>query len=275
MSNPTPNPSSTPPSSGSPASPPSAPTPAPATPQTPWWKNPAVIGVAGLISAVAAVLALFRDTIDFKIGSKPDAPTTSLVSTSNRAPATNAHTYGSGPAREAYRGEEPSPTAVFNSIVDNPKHGDERNYVLCRLADRGKTTYADEVAVRDNVEMLVYVWIDNSSIRSDQAIKGARMDLLISGEAHPEPALNVYLTGDNVIKVWDGCKVLSTGVATLSYIPGSATFQPYDGLAVKLEDAVVRGDRLLPGVRGNAPGVIGGDGRPYGYVEFRVKVLVR
>lgn len=177
--------------------------------------------------------------------------------------------------REMYSTKETSPTAVFNSIIDNPAMGDERDYVKCRITDDQKRMYSDEVAIRDDIDISVYVWIDNSSIRADQAITGAHMDLLISSEPSASPALNVYLTGDNVVKVWNGCKILSTKPTTLSYIPGSATLHIHGASSMKIADAVIRGDKPLPGVRGNAEGVIGGDAKPYGYVEFRVTAFVR
>ncbi|WP_157978321.1 MULTISPECIES: hypothetical protein [Nocardia] len=224
---------------------------------------------------MAAVLALFRDTIDFKIGSKPDTPSTALIATTNPAPAPNANDYGWGPIRDLYRINEPSPTAVFNSIEDNQSIGSEVNFVRCRIADDPKMMYGDEVAIRDDINISVYVFIDNSSVRADQAINGARMDLRVSNDLAVNPALNVHLSGVNVIEVYNGCKILSMNPAVLSYIPGSAFLHTTANTsAIKLEDAVVRGDKLLPGVRGNVDGVIGGNSSTYGYVEFRVKVFV-
>ncbi|MEU4413294.1 hypothetical protein [Nocardia salmonicida] len=268
MSTPTPPPSSTPPSSTPSSSPPLA------APQTPWWKNPAVISVAGLIGAAAAVLALFRDTIDFKLGSKPDAPSTSMVSTANPVPAPDVNGYGWGPLRELYTIKEPSPTAVFNSINDNPVHGSDVNFVGCRIDGDPNTMYRDEVAIPDDTTISVDVWIDNSSVRADQAIKGARMDLRMSSDSIVNPAINVHLSGTNVIEVYNGCKILTMKPAQLSYIPGSASLRIYDTPPIKIDDAVVRGDKLLPGVRGKAEGVIGGDDTYYGYIKFLVKVYV-
>ncbi|MGW0324756.1 hypothetical protein [Nocardia sp. NPDC003183] len=169
-----------------------------------------------------------------------------------------------------YTKKEASPTAVFNSIVDNKQMGDERNFVQCRVAD-SKNTLADEVAISGNVEILVFVLIDNSSALPDQAIRGARMDLLVDSRPVFNPVLNVTLSGDNAIKIWNGCKILSAIPTTLSYIPGSAHLAIYENPFIKVDDRVVRGDKLLPGVRGNADGVIGGDRQNYGYIEFRVK----
>ncbi|MFD3427463.1 hypothetical protein [Nocardia fluminea] len=267
MSTPTP-----PPSSPTPSSTPSSSSPPPTAPQTPWWKNPAVVGVAGLIGAAAAVLALFRDTIDFKLGSKPDAPSTSMVSTANPAPGVND--YGWGPMRELYTIKEPSPTAVFNSINDNPKRGSEVNFVSCRIDGDPNMMYADEVAIRDDTTIAVDVWIDNSSVRADQAIKGARMDLRVRSDSVVNPAINVHLSGMNVIEVYNGCKILTMKPAEVSYIPGSASLHIYDAPPIKIDDAVVRGDKLLPGVRGRAEGVIGGDDTSYGYIKLLVKVYV-
>lgn len=173
-----------------------------------------------------------------------------------------------------YTKNEPSPTAVFNSLADNKQMGDERNYVHCRVAD-SKNMYADEVAISGDVEISVMVLIDNSSSLPDQAIRGARMDLLVESKPVFNPVLNVTLSADNAITVWNGCKILSTKPTTLSYVPGSAHLAVYEHPLIKVEDRVVRGDKLLPGVRGNADGVIGGNSQTYGWIEFRVAAFGR
>ncbi|WP_331758136.1 hypothetical protein OG225_42260 (plasmid) [Nocardia sp. NBC_01377] len=229
-----------------------------------------------MIGVVAAVLALFRDTIDFKIGPAADTPNAASISTANPAPSAgdNSDNYGWGPMREMYTRKEASPTAVFNSIVDNPVWGDERNYVRCRIMNDPNRDFVDEVAIRDDTELSVVVFIDDSSVRADQAIRGARMDLLIDPNPSINPALNVFLTGDNVIREWNGCKILSASPTTLSYIPGTAFLNIYGTPPIAVMDSVIRGDTLLPGVRGNAEGVIGGDPQIYGYIEFRVQAFV-
>ncbi len=175
-----------------------------------------------------------------------------------------------------YTLKEPSPTAVFNSIIDNPSMGDTRNYVRCRIANDEKSKYVNEVAIRDDTTIAVYIWIDNASTADGQLINGARMQLSTGHEPVSDPALNVTLTGDNVIKVWDGCKVLSTSPTVLSYVPGSAQLHIYNTPPIKVDDAVVRGGKLLPGVRGNADGVIGGPSSSfYGFIELLVEAFVQ
>ncbi|MGW4367014.1 hypothetical protein ACWEKT_15335 [Nocardia takedensis] len=270
MSDPTPSPSSSMPTPS-----PSSAT-SPAVPHVPWWKNSTVLGIAGLIGAAAAVLALFRDTIDFQIGSGTDSPGSgaSAISSSAGPGESGSDNYGWGPPREVYSNKEPSPTAVFNSIVDNDLIGDERNFVRCRIVD-GSNPYGDEVAVQADVDVSVLVWIDNSSTAPSQMITGARMDLITNPAPSQNPSLGVILTGDNVIRVWNGCRVLSPKIATIIYTPGSGFLHTSrDGAPVPVKDAVVRGDTVLPGIRGNVDGVIGGGSDQYGYIEFRVHVFL-
>lgn len=255
------------PSSSSSDSQPPPPTPDGPT-STPWWKSPAVLGVvATMITVVIAVLALVRDFTDLKIGfSDGDA---SAVSTPGRS-----EEYGWGPGRDLYRYKEPSPTAVFNSIIDNPSIGDERNFVKCRTSGDSNAKFVDEIAISKSVDISVLVAIDNSSARPDQTIRGARMVLSASPSKTPNPAINIMLVGDNVFNVWDGCKILSSKPVTLYYIPGSATLDTNNADPFAIEDAVVRGGANLPGVRGNAAGVIGGNAAYYGFVHFRMSALL-
>ncbi|MFD6399363.1 hypothetical protein [Nocardia sp. NPDC060249] len=221
-----------------------------------------------MITVVVAVLALVRDFTDLKIGTISDADA-SATSTPGRS-----EQYGWGPGRDMYRVKETSPTAVFNSIIDNPYIGDERNFVKCRIEGVSNAKYADEIAIRADVYISVWVAIDNSSTRPDQAIRGGRMVMTSSPSKTPNPAVNVLLMGDNAAKVWDGCKVLSANPVTLYYVPGSATLDIADLEPFAIDDAVVRGGALLPGIRGNAAGVVGGDKTRYGYVTFRMRALL-
>lgn len=180
---------------------------------------------------------------------------------------------GHGPRRETYRIEEPSPTAVFNSITDNPVHGDERNFVQCRLSDEGNPTYRDDVPVqRGKTPLTVYAWIDNSSTRGDQKITGAHMRLIFAGTGTDIASINVDLSAENTISVWDGCRLFGTAPIDPSYVPGSAVFSSRDGKQ-PIRDAVIRGEAPLPGIRGNADGEIGGDSSNYGYIEFKVEAF--
>lgn len=66
-----------------------------------------------------------------------------------------------GPStRPTYTMEKPADHVVFNSITNNPKHGDERNFVQIREAD-GK--YGEEVQLQPGKEYEVYVFYHNNA----------------------------------------------------------------------------------------------------------------
>jgi hypothetical protein len=52
---------------------------------------------------------------------------------------------GWGPLRDMYTVQEASPTAAFNSILDQPEVGDERNFVRCKIADDKDMMYPDRL----------------------------------------------------------------------------------------------------------------------------------
>lgn len=74
-----------------------------------------------------------------------------------------------GPDREVFTMEEPAPYITFNSIVDNPNYGDERNFFRVRPSNRGLWDEANVNGWRDVVSLKegeVYearVYVENSA----------------------------------------------------------------------------------------------------------------
>lgn len=232
-----------------------------------WWLSRVVIPVTVASIALGGLLYVNRD----KFGSAPahvsDKPPPSSSTTTSDQYA------GWGPLRDMYTIREVSPTAVFNSLIDDPVNGDQRKFVRCRIG--ADANYGHDVLLSDNkTSVAVYILIDDSSTGADQAIQGARMKLEFANQNSGVAVVRVTLSADNAATVWDGCNVLGQGHVSVSYVPGSAVLHPNRLAPIPLRDAVIRGEIPLPGTHGQPDGVVGGNADYWGYIELSVDAFV-
>ena len=74
-----------------------------------------------------------------------------------------------GPDREVFTIENPAPYITFNSIVDNPNHGDERNYFRVRPANRSLWDEAnlngwrDIIILKEGEDYEAKIYVENSA----------------------------------------------------------------------------------------------------------------
>ena len=79
------------------------------------------------------------------------------------APAdANAATTAWGPERPTFTWEEPADYVTFNSITNNPKIGDERNFVRIRKAGT-EDNFLDNVNLEVGAEYEVEIWFHNNA----------------------------------------------------------------------------------------------------------------
>ena len=72
------------------------------------------------------------------------------------------HASAWGPERATYTMESPAPYATFNSIINNPAVGDERNFV--RIGEIGSSeAYRDEIEIVPGKEYEVYIYFHNNA----------------------------------------------------------------------------------------------------------------
>jgi uncharacterized repeat protein (TIGR01451 family) len=187
-----------------------------------------------------------------------------------------------GPDRPTYTYANPSDHVTFNSITDNPTHGDERNFVQVRAVDGG--SFGEQVAIQPGKEYEVYAYYHNNAKTylnsAEQNYKGiasnAQMRIQMPAVAKAgEPArITGFVSADNATpkEVWDEAYGTSATNVSLRYVQDSATIH---------SNGVVNGQKLpasllttgtqlgYDSLNGKLPGC----NEFAGYVTFRFKAV--
>ncbi len=137
-----------------------------------------------------------------------------------------------GPDRPTYTLEEPADHVTFNSITNNAKHGDERNFVQIREAGVGN--FGENVELQPGKEYEVYVFFhNNAKAKLNSAEHGHRgiaqnAQMRVQMPATVKQGEKARVTGiisaDNAQpqSVWDEAYGTSTADMALRYVQGSA-----------------------------------------------------
>lgn len=137
------------------------------------WLGP-LFAIVGVIAAVFGIAAGVRAcTAD----STPAADTGDGQFVPSRLYEGSSVARGGGPEREVFTSSATSPLGVLNSITDNPNHGDERNFTLCKLAADDHSFYGNVVSASDGDVVRVYAYLENGSVRPTASIIDTRMRL--------------------------------------------------------------------------------------------------
>lgn len=189
----------------------------------------------------------------------------------------NALAYG--PERATFTFEKPASYVTFNSITNNPNHGDERNFVLIREA--GKGDFGDTIKVQPGKEYEVYSYFHNNASDSLNAsgtgiAREVRMSAQVPSvvKASERGVITTSITADNAKpkKVWDEAYVTADNDVALSYVSASAKMHSNgkvngQGMATSLfsaEGTYLGFDQLN--------GLLPGCNEYAGYVIYKVKV---
>lgn len=187
---------------------------------------------------------------------------------------------GWGPGREMFTVQNPAPYVALNSIVDNPEHGDERNFVQVRRVNDPNEVYTDSLVASPGDRIVVYAWVSNAAgpnfSGSTGAVHGLSAKTTIQSLSRRDHSITVDLEGFNARRVWDSANILTHGDARLQYVSESATFHsaaPGDGFAV----AELHEERAMLGFEGPdgylpAGRTASGTMKGAGYLTFRVSV---
>ena len=133
-----------------------------------------------------------------------------------------------GPSRTTFTIEKPADYVVFNSITNNPAHGDERNFVQIKEAGASNATYADKLDIVAGKTYTVYVYYHNNAAANYNLVAtNTRMNTQLpsSVKANTETSISAKIMADNANPktVWDEAKVTSTENVALKYVSNSAT----------------------------------------------------
>ncbi len=183
-----------------------------------------------------------------------------------------------GPDRTTFTTAKPADYITFNSITDNPAHGDERNFMQVREASASNTTYADEISLSAGKEYVVYMYYhNNAAVNLNLVATGtyakAQIPAVVPNGSTGTKA-NGFVGASNAkpTEVWDDISFKNStgGDIALRYVPNSATIHSFgkvDGM--KLSDNIVTSGATLG--YNALDGKIPGCNEFAGYVTFRIK----
>lgn len=187
-----------------------------------------------------------------------------------------------GPGRQTFTMANPADYVTFNSITDNPTHGDERNFMQVREANAGNETYADQTSLTAGHEYVVYVFYHNNAasnlnasgkgIATGAYVKAQIPTFVPSGSTGTKAVGYVGASNANPGEVWDDISFSNStgGDISLSYVPGSSTIHNFGKTnGQTMSDSIVTTGAPIGYDALN--GVIPGCNEFSGYVTFRVK----
>lgn len=191
-----------------------------------------------------------------------------------------------GPDRPTYTIEKPASHVTFNSITNNPKHGDERNFVQIRnYTDNGK--FGENVDLVPGKEYEVYVYYHNNAATAlntpEYDYRGIALNTRMKVQmpatvaAGQDARVTGTVSADNAQPraVWDEAygKNTSNGAVALRYVPNSAKIASegaINGQSLDINQLASANGALLgyDKLDGKVPGCM----KYTGYVTYRFKV---
>lgn len=188
-----------------------------------------------------------------------------------------------GPDRPTFTMANPAPYVTFNSITDNPTHGDERNFVQIKEASASNSTYGENVTLTPGKEYEVYVYYHNnaSSNLNDEnsQFKGIakntsmRVQMPATVAAGEKARITGFVSASNANpgQVWDEAYGTSASAVALRYVPDSAVIHSNGAVNGKKlpNNLYTTGTPLgYDALNGDLPGC----NEFAGYVTFKFKV---
>jgi len=184
-----------------------------------------------------------------------------------------------GPSRPTFTYEHPAPYVTFNSITNNPKVGDERNFVRVREAGVGNYTENATLQAGKSYEVMVY-YHNNASSGLNASGAGIAKDVLLRMQMSASVAANGktdvagFITSSNAKpkEVYDTATLNnpSNGQMNLSFVAGSAKVTSNGAVnGATLPDSVFTTGTKLG--YDSLNGTLKGCNEFAGYVIFKIK----
>lgn len=182
-----------------------------------------------------------------------------------------------GPSRPTFTIEHPAPYVTFNSITNNPAHGDERNFVQVKAAEAPNSAYGESVTLQPGKQYDVFIYYHNNAASNLNASgKGiaqgafvkAQLPAVVNGSANLVG--HVGASNAKPTQVWDEAAFKSSGAYAIRFVPGSATIHNKGATnGAKLADKIVTTG--VPLGYDQLNGKVPGCEQFAGYVTFRVQ----
>lgn len=178
-----------------------------------------------------------------------------------------------GPDRPTYTIEQPADHITFNSIINNPNIGDERNFVGIR--ENGSTgTWSDDMTVQPGKEYVVRMYVHNNAAANLNLVAHdvtAKFNLPTTTAKSIE--VNGFLSASNATptEIWDQATFNASQDFNLAYVPGTLKFfNNANGNGFTIPESVFTSAGAKLGytqMDGNIPGCF----QYAGYLTFIVK----
>lgn len=182
-----------------------------------------------------------------------------------------------GPERETFTMENPASYNTFNSIVDNPEVGDERNFLVIKdAASTNSGGWQDEITAEPGKEYLVRVYVHNDAAENHNLeATNTRVKVNVPTDTGKKVSLGGFVTADNATpkEVWDDAALVGDYDFNVAYVAGSARLynNHFGESGAQLSDDIVTSKGALVGYD-KLDGVVPGCMKYAGYVTFKVKV---
>ncbi|MBQ2638470.1 MAG: hypothetical protein Q4E70_03670 [Candidatus Saccharibacteria bacterium] len=190
-----------------------------------------------------------------------------------------------GPERTTYTWAEPADKVTFNSITDNPKIGDERNFVRIRKANT-EDTLVDKVELEVGQEYEVSIWFHNNAksklntkeyggvgIATDVRLRVEAPEIINAGTNGIIKGI-ISSTNSDPSEVWDIAYAYSKSTVLTRYVANSATIHSLGNIDGQIlsSEAMFGEQGAKLGYWNDLWGTLPGCNEYSGYVTYRFVV---
>lgn len=182
-----------------------------------------------------------------------------------------------GPSRDTFTTAKPADYVTFNSIVDNPVQGDERNFMQVKASDAANSTYSDTIALTAGKKYTIFMYYHNNAasnlkLTATGSYAKAQIPAVVNKGVSNVKAVG-YIGAENAKpnQVWDDVAFnnTSTGDIALRYVSGSARI--YNNGKTNgnlLSDTIITSGAALG--YDSLDGKLPGSGQYAGYLTFEI-----
>ena len=133
-----------------------------------------------------------------------------------------ASAWGPG-SRKTFTTQKPADYVTFNSITNNPAHGDERNFVQIKEKNAPNSAYTEKLEIKEGKQYTVFMYFHNNAAANLNLVAHntrARVQLPKLAKAGQDTRITGLLSADNARprEVWDEVYVKSNKNLNIQYL---------------------------------------------------------